>query len=103
MADVDINQIITTLKQRFTAQNQFVFWYDDNGDFVDSISEIQAALAGIAEVVVMEPGHQLETKQHLLAMPYQTKALIYSPQAEPPLEEDHLRNSRSNFYGGPKS
>ncbi|WP_204121711.1 MULTISPECIES: BREX-1 system phosphatase PglZ type A [Levilactobacillus] len=92
MADVDINQIITTLKQRFTAQNQFVFWYDDNGDFVDSIAEIQAALAGIAEVVVMKPGHQLETKQHLLVMPYQTKALIYSPQAEPALEEDHLRS-----------
>lgn len=92
MADVDINQIITTLKKRFTAQNQFVFWYDDNGDFADSITEIQAALADIAEVVVMEPGHQLATKQHLLTLSRQQKALIYSPTSEPALEEDHLRS-----------
>lgn len=92
MADVDINQIITTLKKRFTAQNQFVFWYDDNGDFADSITEIQAALADIAEVVVMEPGHQLATKQYLLTLSRQQKALVYSPTAEPALEEDHLRS-----------
>lgn len=92
MADVDIDQIIKTLKQRFTAQSQFVFWYDDNGDFADSIAEIQTALDGIADVIVMKPGHQLATKQRLLALPHQTKALVYSPAAEPALEEDHLRN-----------
>lgn len=92
MADVDIDQIIKTLKQRFTAQSQFVFWYDDNGDFADSIAEIQTALTGTADVIVMEPGHQLATKQRLLALPQQTKALVYSPAAEPALEEDHLRN-----------
>ncbi|AKP64726.1 hypothetical protein FC99_GL001762 [Levilactobacillus koreensis JCM 16448] len=92
MADVDINQIITTLKQRFTAQNQFVFWYDDNGDFSDSMTEIQQALLGVADVIVMAPGHQLETKQQLLSLSYQRKALVYSPAPEPALEEDHLRN-----------
>ncbi|WP_164504704.1 BREX-1 system phosphatase PglZ type A [Levilactobacillus huananensis] len=92
MADVDTNQIIKTLKKRFTDQQQFVFWYDDNGDFTTSIAEIQEALTGIADVIVMAPGHQLETKQQLLALPYQTKALVYSPVPEPALEEDHLRN-----------
>ncbi|KRL94336.1 BREX-1 system phosphatase PglZ type A [Levilactobacillus hammesii] len=92
MADVDINQIITTLKKRFTAENQFIFWYDDNGDFADSISAIKDALTGIAEVVVMAPGHQVATKQHLLALSRQRKALIYSPAPEPALDEDHLRS-----------
>ncbi|WP_164511561.1 BREX-1 system phosphatase PglZ type A [Levilactobacillus cerevisiae] len=92
MADVDINQIITTLKQRFTAQNQFVFWYDDNGDFIESIADIREALTDIADVIVMAPGHQLATKQQLLALPFQTKALIYSPAPEPALDEDHLRS-----------
>ncbi|NLR10725.1 MULTISPECIES: BREX-1 system phosphatase PglZ type A [Lactobacillaceae] len=92
MADVDINQIITTLKKRFTDQNQFVFWYDDSGDFADSLAEIRTGLANVADVVVMEPGQQLVTKQYLLTLPRQHKTLIYSPAAEPALDEDHLRS-----------
>ncbi|WP_367295973.1 BREX-1 system phosphatase PglZ type A [Levilactobacillus yonginensis] len=92
MADVDINQIITTLKKRFTEQNQFVFWYDDNGDFVDSIAAIREALSTVADVYIMQPGRQLETKQHLLTLDRQDKVLVYSPTAEPALEEDHLRS-----------
>lgn len=92
MADVDINQIITTLKKRFTAENQFIFWYDDNGEFTDSMVAIKAALANVAEVVVMESGHQLATKQYLLGLPRQQKALVYSSTAEPALDEDHLRS-----------
>ncbi|MFC6164282.1 BREX-1 system phosphatase PglZ type A [Lactiplantibacillus dongliensis] len=92
MADVNIEQIITTLKQRFTEQHQFIFWFDETGDFTDSITEIRSALADIAEVVVMAPGQQLATKHYLLSLPPQTKALVYSPTVEPTLEEDHLRN-----------
>lgn len=92
MADVDVKQIITTLKKRFAEQNQFVFWYDDNGDFADSLTEIRAGLSGVAEVVVMQPGHQVATKQYLLTLQRQQKALIYSPASEPALDEDHLRS-----------
>lgn len=92
MANMDIDKIIVALKKRFAAQEHFIFWYDDNGDFLGSLEAITKGLQEIAEVVTLNPGCQLMTKQYLLNLPTEQKVLIYSPAPEPALEEDHLRN-----------
>lgn len=92
MADVDSQKIIETLKQRFTGPQQFIFWYDDRGEFQDQIEEIRQGLQGIAQVVILTMGHQLKIKRDLLALSPNEKALVYSPEPQPQLIEDHLRN-----------
>lgn len=92
MADMDVTQIINTLEQRFTEPHQFIFWYDAQGEFREEIPEISAALNGIAEVIILRTGQQLKIKQQLLALPPNEKALVYSPEPQPTLLEDHLRN-----------
>jgi hypothetical protein len=92
MADVDIKQVVDTLKEKFSGNNQFIFWFDDNGEFSDSIPELTNALQNIAEVKVMEYGHQVQTKLDLLAINNRQKVLIYAPYPQPALEQNHLRD-----------
>ncbi|HIW71256.1 MAG TPA: BREX-1 system phosphatase PglZ type A [Candidatus Levilactobacillus faecigallinarum] len=92
MADVDIEQITKTLIERFTQPQQFIFWYDNQGEFQDKLPEIRAALQGVAEVVVLKMGYQLAIKRQLLAFPQNKKALVYSPDPQPALAQDHLRS-----------
>lgn len=92
MADVDIKQVVDTLKDKFSGNNQFIFWFDDNGEFSDSIPELTSALQDIAEVKVMEHGHQVQTKLDLLAINNRQKVLIYAPYPQPALEQNHLRD-----------
>ncbi|MCF1426304.1 BREX-1 system phosphatase PglZ type A, partial [Lactiplantibacillus plantarum] len=92
MADVNIDQVVTTLKSKFKAGHQFIFWYDDQGEFEDSVRDLTGALAGVATVVELKMGHQLKTKLRLLGAGMSEKFLIYSPQPQPPLDENHLRD-----------
>ncbi|MCH8623981.1 BREX-1 system phosphatase PglZ type A [Lactiplantibacillus plantarum] len=92
MADVNIDQVVTTLKSKFKAAHQFIFWYDDQGEFEDSVRDLTGALAGVATVVELKMGHQLKTKLRLLGAGMSEKFLIYSPQPQPPLDENHLRD-----------
>ncbi|AVK63722.1 BREX-1 system phosphatase PglZ type A [Lactobacillus sp. CBA3606] len=92
MADMDIKQVVTTLKNDFSDGHQIVFWYDDDGGFKDSISELTTALADVAIVIELMSGHQLETKLRLLNADQSEKFLVYSPQPQPPIEENHLRD-----------
>lgn len=98
MAEMDVTQIITNLKQRFTESHQFVFWYDAQGEFQEEIATIQEALLGTAQVIILRMGHQLRIKQQLLNLDPNEKALIYSPEPQPALLEDHLRNI--SLYSG---
>ncbi|MDT7013343.1 BREX-1 system phosphatase PglZ type A [Levilactobacillus namurensis] len=92
MADVDTEKIIETLKQRFNETHQFIFWYDEHGEFRDQVNDIQAGLQGVAQVWVLTRGHQVQVKRELLALAPSERVLIYSPEPEPSLNEDHLRN-----------
>lgn len=92
MADVDIQKIIETLKQRFKGPQQFIFWYDDHGEFQDQVEEIRQGLQGTAQVVILTMGHQLKIKRDLLALSPDNKVLVYSPEPQPQLAEDHLRS-----------
>lgn len=92
MADMDITQIITTLKKRFTGPQQFIFWYDAKGEYAEQLTNIQQALSDTAKVMVLAKGHQLKVKQQLLSVSPNEKVLVYSPNAQPALLEDHLRN-----------
>ncbi|MGQ2375831.1 BREX-1 system phosphatase PglZ type A [Companilactobacillus zhachilii] len=92
MADVDIDQVVGTLKEKFTKDNQFIFWFDDDGEFADSIVDLTAALDGVAQVKVMEQGHQVQTKLDLLALDNKQRVLIYAPYPQPDLEQNHLKD-----------
>jgi len=92
MADVDINQVVVTLKDKFAGNNQFIFWFDDDGEFSENITDLTTALDGVAQVKVMEPGHQVQTKLDLLAVDNKQKVLVYAPYPQPDLEQNHLKD-----------
>lgn len=92
MADVNIDQVVMTLKNKFKTGHQFIFWYDDQGEFADSVDDLIGALAGVATVIELKMGYQLKTKLRLLEAGKSEKFLVYSPQPQPPLEENHLRD-----------
>ncbi|WP_338207904.1 BREX-1 system phosphatase PglZ type A [Lactiplantibacillus paraxiangfangensis] len=92
MADVDIKQVVRTLKKKFIDDKRLIFWFDDEGEFSDSITELRDELVDVATVVELKPGHQVETKLQLLNAAYDEKFLIYSPQPQPAVEENHLRD-----------
>ncbi|AKP67174.1 BREX-1 system phosphatase PglZ type A [Companilactobacillus ginsenosidimutans] len=92
MADVDLKQVVESLKNKFQGRYQFIFWYDNDAEFEDNIEELSTDLEDIAKVVVLQPGHQLETKIKLNAIDDDKKVLVYSPAAQPILDENHLRD-----------
>lgn len=92
MADVNVEQVVMTLTKKFKAGQRFIFWYDDNSEFKDSVNELKTSLSGVATVVELRRGHQLEIKLRLLDADEKEQFLIYSPQPQLILEEDHLRD-----------
>ncbi|MCH5461951.1 BREX-1 system phosphatase PglZ type A [Lactobacillus sp. LC28-10] len=91
MADLDLTQIVTAIESLFTERNHFVFWFDDQGEFVDNITEIATALKEM--VIVMQPQEQFKTKIQLVDMQRQQQdALVYSPAPMPPIELNHLED-----------
>lgn len=92
MADVKNEKIIDNLTRKFKRGSRFVFWYDDHGEFLDEIPDIAQGLDGVAEVEILRVGEQLKMKSKLLSAPADEKFLIYSPEKQPYLEENHLRD-----------
>lgn len=91
MADLDITQIVPAIESLFSESNHFVFWFDDQGEFADSITEIQGNLK--EPVIVMQPKEQFKTKIQLVNMQHhQQSALVYSPAPKPPVELNHLED-----------
>lgn len=92
MADVNNEKILDNLKRKFNRGSRIIFWYDDDGEFRDEIEEITNGLTGIAQVVVLHMGEQLKLKLKLLSASEDEKFLIYSPEKQPVLEDNHLRD-----------
>ncbi|KRN97974.1 BREX-1 system phosphatase PglZ type A [Companilactobacillus kimchiensis] len=92
MADVSNNRIIDSLKRKFKNGSRFVFWYDNDAEFTDELNDIDDSLSGIAQVIILKKGEQLKTKMKLLSAPEDEKILVYSPERQPVLERNHLRD-----------
>lgn len=92
MAEMDIEQVVAKLTEKFAAGHRLVFWYDDEGEFKDSLVELSDAMRGVATVIELTMGHQLAVKLQLLEAAPSEKFVVYSPQGQPALEENHLRD-----------
>ena len=92
MADVSNNKVIDNLKRKFKRGSRIIFWYDNNAEFTEELDSITAALDGIAQVIVLRSGEQLKTKLQLLSASDDESFLVYSPEKQPVLEENHLRD-----------
>ena len=92
MADVSNNKVIDNLKRKFKRGSRIVFWYDNDAEFVEELDGITAELKGIAQVIVLKSGEQLKTKLQLLSAPEDESFLVYSPERQPILEQNHLRD-----------
>lgn len=92
MADVSNNKIIDNLKRKFKRGSRIIFWYDNDAEFTDELDSITAALEGIAQVIILRSGEQLKTKLQLLSASDDESFLVYSPEKQPVLEENHLRD-----------
>jgi len=92
MAEMDIEQVVAKLTDKFATGHRLVFWYDDDGEFKDSLDEITKALTGTAAVIELTMGHQVVVKLQLLEAKPSEKFLIYSPEKQPVLEQNHLRD-----------
>lgn len=92
MADVKNNQVIDNLKRKFKNGSHIVFWYDDNAEFADELDNITAELKNLANVVILHRGEQLKLKLKLLSAPSDESYLVYSPNKQPSLNDNHLRD-----------
>ena len=92
MADVKNDQVIDNLKRKFKKGSHIVFWYDDNAEFADEINDIKAELKNLAQVMVLHKGEQLKIKLQLLDAPADENFLVYSPEKQPNLNDNHLKD-----------
>lgn len=91
MADLNLDQIIKKLDEEFSGDTRkLVFWYDDNGDFVDDIDQL--ALKN-AKVHRLTPTDQFRTKLLLERQDKTTNYLLYAPFPKPPVEQNHLEDT----------
>lgn len=92
MADVKNDQVIDNLKRKFKKGSHIIFWYDDNAEFADEIESIRAELKNLAQVVILHKGEQLKLKLQLLDAPADENFLVYSPEKQPTLNDNHLKD-----------
>ena len=92
MADVKNDQVIDNLKRKFKKGSHIIFWYDDNAEFTDEIDNIKAELKNLAQVVILHTGEQLKVKLQLLDAPADENFLVYSPEKQPVISDNHLKD-----------
>ena len=81
MAGMNIKQIIDRLNAEFTGDTRkLVFWYDDNGEFVEDMRNVEL---GNAKVYFLQPDNQFATKLFLERQDTTTNYLIYAPFPKP--------------------
>ena len=80
MAEMNIKQIIDRLNAEFTGDTRkLVFWYDDNGEFVEDMQNVEL---DNAKVYFLQPDNQFATKLFLERQDTTTNYLIYAPFPE---------------------
>lgn len=91
MAEMNIKQIIDRLNAEFTGDTRkLVFWYDDNGEFVE---DMQTVTLDNAKVYFLQPDNQFATKLFLERQDTTTNYLIYAPFPKPDVRDNHLEDT----------
>ena len=91
MAELNLKQIIDRLNMEFTGDTRkLVFWYDDNGEFVEDMKDIELENA---RVYYLEQDNQFYTKYFLEWVDTTTNYLIYAPFPKPDVRENHLEDT----------
>ena len=91
MAEMNIKQIIDRLNAEFTGDTRkLVFWYDDNGEFVEDMQHVEL---DHAKVYFLKPDNQFATKLLLERQDTTTNYLIYAPFPKPDVRDNHLEDT----------
>ena len=91
MAEMNIKQIIDRLNAEFTGDTRkLVFWYDDNGEFVEDMQNVELENA---KVYYLQPDNQFATKLFLERQDTTTNYLIYAPFPKPDVRDNHLEDT----------
>ena len=91
MAEMNIKQIIDRLNAEFTGDTRkLVFWYDDNGEFVEDMQNVEL---DNAKVYFLQPDNQFATKLFLERQDTTTNYLIYAPFPKPDVRDNHLEDT----------
>ena len=91
MAEMNIKQIIDRLNAEFTGDTRkLVFWYDDNGEFVE---DMQTVTLDNAKVYFLQPDNQFATKLFLERQDTTTNYLVYAPFPKPDVRDNHLEDT----------
>lgn len=90
MAELSLRQIEEKLNTEFSNDNcRLIFWYDDNGDFVDDVDQLKLKNA---KVYHLAENNQFAAKVLLEREDTETKYLIYAPFSKPPVLKNHLED-----------
>ena len=90
MAELNLKQIADKLNEAFSGDaRQLIFWYDENGEFVEDIDTL--ALDN-AKVYKLDPNNQIYTKYFLTYEDTTTNYLIYAPFPKPDIYDNHLED-----------
>ena len=91
MAEMNIKQIIDRLNAEFTGDTRkLVFWYDDNGEFME---DMQTVTLDNAKVYFLQPDNQFATKLFLERQDTTTNYLVYAPFPKPDVRDNHLEDT----------
>lgn len=91
MAEMNLKQIIDRLNAEFTGDTRkLVFWYDDNGEFVE---DMQNVALDNAKVYFLQPDNQFATKLFLERQDTTTNYLLYAPFPKPDVRDNHLEDT----------
>ena len=88
---MNIKQIIDRLNAEFTGDaRKLVFWYDDNGEFVEDMQNVEL---DNAKVYFLQLDNQFATKLLLEQQDTKTNYLIYAPFPKPDVRDNHLEDT----------
>ena len=91
MSGLSLTQIINRLNDEFTGDTRkLVFWYDDNGEFVEDMQDVTL---DNAKVYFLQPDNQFATKLFLERTDTTTNYLVYAPFPKPDVRDNHLEDT----------
>ena len=91
MAGLSLTQIINRLNDEFTGDTRkLVFWYDDNGEFMEDMQDVTL---DNAKVYFLQPDNQFATKLFLERPDTTTNYLVYAPFPKPDVRDNHLEDT----------
>ena len=91
MAGLSLTQIINRLNEEFTGDTRkLVFWYDDNGEFMEDMQDVTL---DNAKVYFLQPDNQFATKLFLERTDTTTNYLVYAPFPKPDVRDNHLEDT----------